>query len=149
MNSTDFLYQNVLIPLDHNVSILLVSNMYNGNIRAFLYRKLCLETWCGSKPLWKMLTLLVWFWRPKPCWYLQTKMCWYSRPKCVDSSFKQYIMQLLRRFGLEYYAWKVTIVQHLECCWFFLYNFLGQNFSDTFPSIHVLLTSSISLCYSS
>ena len=29
--------ENMSIPLDHNVSILLVSNMYNWNIRTFYY----------------------------------------------------------------------------------------------------------------
>ena len=43
--------QNLSIPLDQNVSILLVNNMYNGNIETFWHRKLCifLEWFFGPK----------------------------------------------------------------------------------------------------
>lgn len=36
--------QNVQISLDQNVSILLVSNMYDGNIGTFWYEVLCMKT---------------------------------------------------------------------------------------------------------
>ena len=41
--------ENVLICLDHNMSVLLVSNIYNGNIETFLYKKLCMKTCYISK----------------------------------------------------------------------------------------------------
>ena len=40
-NCCDFLCQNVLIPPDQNVSVLIVSNMHIGNYRTFWHRKLC------------------------------------------------------------------------------------------------------------
>ena len=43
--------QNMLIPLDQNVSILLVSNLYNENIGTFWYRKLCRKPWYSLESL--------------------------------------------------------------------------------------------------
>ena len=44
--------QNLSIPLDQIVLILLVSNINNGNIRTFWHRKLCMKTWYSSKSFW-------------------------------------------------------------------------------------------------
>ena len=43
--------QNMLIPLDQNVSILLVSTLYNENIGTVWYRKLCRKPWYSLEPL--------------------------------------------------------------------------------------------------
>ena len=45
----DFWVQTLLIPPGQNVLILLINNMYNGNIRSSWYRKLCMKTWYSSK----------------------------------------------------------------------------------------------------
>ena len=41
--------QNVPLPLDQNVMILLVSNIYNGNIETFWYKKIMHEDFYSSK----------------------------------------------------------------------------------------------------
>ena len=43
--------QKVSIPSDQNLLILLVSNVYNGNVGAFWHRKLRMKTWYSSKLL--------------------------------------------------------------------------------------------------
>ena len=55
--------QNVLIPPYQNMSTLLVSNMYHGNIGTFLHIKLCIKSWYSSKSLWILMIFLAWlFW---------------------------------------------------------------------------------------
>ena len=119
----DFWVQTVLIPPDQNVSIFLyqivpmhlVSNMYNGNIRIFWYRKSCIKTWYSSKPLW-LLIFLVWF------FWIQTlpippklKLHQYST-NTTDIQAK-WLMEIKCR---EFHMWKenfflVTTIDNLTC----------------------------------
>ena len=52
--------ENLLIPLQQNVSILLESYMCNGNIGTFLDRKLCMTNWYSSQSFRKFPTSFVW-----------------------------------------------------------------------------------------
>ena len=78
-----FLCQIVLLPLDknftipsnQNLSILLVSNMYDWNIGTFWHKRLCSKTWYSSKPLWILLIFLVCFFESKISWYPQLTYC--------------------------------------------------------------------------
>ena len=62
---------NVSIPSDQNVSIVLVSNIYNRNIGTFRRRKFCMKSWYNSKSLWMLLIFLAWLFGSKNSWYPQ------------------------------------------------------------------------------
>ena len=48
-------------PSDQNMLIVLLSNIYNGNIARFWHKKLCMKIWYSSKSLWILLICLVYF----------------------------------------------------------------------------------------
>ena len=89
----DFLYQivpkppkqNVPKPLDRKASTLFVSNMYNGNIVTFWYRKNYawrldkLKIFVNIVAFYCMIfsPKLRWYFQSKICQYPYTKMCWF------------------------------------------------------------------------
>ena len=55
--------QNVLILDSSCKHIYIYIYIYNGNIRTFWHRKLCMKTWYNTKSLWILTFFLVWlFW---------------------------------------------------------------------------------------
>ena len=51
--------KNVSIPLDQNVSVLLKTNMNNGNIETYWYRELCMKTCYTSKTFQSFVNVFV------------------------------------------------------------------------------------------
>ena len=53
--------RNVSMLSDQNVSILIVSNMYYGNIGILWNKKFCMKSWYNSKLLWLLTIFFVCF----------------------------------------------------------------------------------------
>ena len=58
-NCDDIFRPKCFNTVDHNVLILLLSNINNGNIGTFQHRNLCMKSWYNSKSLWILSISLV------------------------------------------------------------------------------------------
>ena len=61
--------QNLTLPLDQNMLILLISNVSNSNIGTFWHRKSRRKTWCSLKSLLILSIFLLWLFGLKLCQY--------------------------------------------------------------------------------
>lgn len=104
--------QNLLIPSHQNVLIFFKSNIYNGNIEIFWYRKLCMRTWYTSKSCEYCWFFLYDFWAknvPIPqltyYWQYMGKNWGLPRADLVWNSWKFSGQKLIKRQWLTSGEW--------------------------------------------